>query len=331
MQESLARKHDIKTVYIEGDFKHHVAEVSKISKLYDALVLFQIGGNEIGRSIRHSNLIFVPMYDNTGLGDENLWGRLEDAKVLSFCHAMHENFIFRDIRSLYARYYPEIKKDSAARPKEGLLFWQRVKDINWNTLKLLIGNQCLEKINLHITPNIEAFARRPTSFEILKYHIEQTSWFENYADYLNLLSRMKYYVAPRITEGIGMSFLEAMSAGCIVIAADKPSMSEYIEHGKTGVLFDPVNPTMIDFEAMGDLSSSVLDSVSEGRRAWIEKEAEILDFIASDSPHRPKRSFARRLVSRSTRGLKAVLREAIRWLPYVIVDRWYRNLARVRL
>ena len=328
MQELLARKHDLKTVYLEGDFKYQAAEISRLSGQYDALVVWQFGGNEIGRSIRHRNLVFVPMYDNTGLGDEDLWERLDGVKVLSFCRAMHDNFVSRDINSLYAQYYPEIKPCGGARQGKGIFFWQRVREIDWNTLKLLIGNQKVERINLHFTPNLGALGARPTSLERLKYNIEQTSWFEDYADYLDLLSRMRYYLAPRITEGIGMSFLEAMSAGCTVIAADKPTMSEYIEQGKTGLLFDPFNPAMIDLEAYGDLTSNVLDSMSEGRRAWVEKENEIVDFIVSGNPRRWNKSFMKHFASRSRINLKSVLKVMIKLLPYIIVDRLYRNRAR---
>jgi glycosyltransferase involved in cell wall biosynthesis len=321
MQELLAKKHDVRTIYVKGDLKNESGAISRLSRDYDALVLWQIGGNEIARSIRHRNVIFIPMYDNTGLGDEDLWERLDNVKVLSFCRAMHENFVSHGIDSLYAQYYSEIKVNSVGRQKQGIFFWQRVKEINWNTLKLLIGNHKLERVTLHVTPNMVMFEDRPTSLETIQYNIEQTHWFEDYDEYLAVLSRSKYYVAPRITEGIGLSFLEAMSSGSTVLAADRPTMNEYIEHGKTGALFDPIHPAMIDFEAIGDLSSNVLDSVSAGRKAWIEKEDEIVDFIVSDTPHRGKKSFTKHLVSRSRRSLKSAFRAAVKLLPYIIVDK----------
>src|SRR6202012_2876394 len=37
-------------------------------------------------------------------------------------------------------------------------------------------------------------------------------------------------------EGVGITFLEAMARGCAVVAYDAPTMNEYIESGKTGVL-----------------------------------------------------------------------------------------------
>ncbi|MBN1440312.1 MAG: glycosyltransferase [Anaerolineales bacterium] len=43
--------------------------------------------------------------------------------------------------------------------------------------------------------------------------------------------------SPRGTsEGVGLTFLEALGRGCAVFAYDAPTMSEYIAHGENGFL-----------------------------------------------------------------------------------------------
>jgi glycosyltransferase involved in cell wall biosynthesis len=78
-----------------------------------------------------------------------------------------------------------------------------------------------------------------------------------------------------------MSFLEAMALGAVVIAANRPTMNEYITSGENGILFEPLVPSMIDFDKIGNISENAKDSIAEGRRKWDEKEEELLDFIAS--------------------------------------------------
>jgi len=56
--------------------------------------------------------------------------------------------------------------------------------------------------------------------------------------YLTLLKKSNIYIAPRKIEGIGISFLEAMSLGMVVIAYNNGTMNEYIKHNYNGYLFN---------------------------------------------------------------------------------------------
>lgn len=52
-------------------------------------------------------------------------------------------------------------------------------------------------------------------------------------------------VAPSENEGFSLATIEAMAAGCAVLAADVGGMAEIIKHNETGILFHPGNATEI--------------------------------------------------------------------------------------
>ena len=83
-----------------------------------------------------------------------------------------------------------------------------------------------------------------------------------------------FYIAPRVYEGIGMSFLEAMARGRCVVAADHPTMNEYIEHGKTGFLFQPDAITSLEYteEQIREIQRASRDYILNGYEHWrVEK------------------------------------------------------------
>ncbi len=59
------------------------------------------------------------------------------------------------------------------------------------------------------------------------------------------LSAFDIVVAASENEGFSLAVLEAMNAGCAVIAAEAGGMAELIAHNKTGILFQPGNAAML--------------------------------------------------------------------------------------
>jgi glycosyltransferase involved in cell wall biosynthesis len=80
-------------------------------------------------------------------------------------------------------------------------------------------------------------------------------------------------------EGIGLSFLDAMAQGMVVIAANDATMNEYISHGVNGYLFDIDVPKPIDFGDYGKVRDRSISDFAEGREEWLRSEPAIVDFI----------------------------------------------------
>ncbi|MBJ7244348.1 MAG: glycosyltransferase [Solirubrobacteraceae bacterium] len=69
----------------------------------------------------------------------------------------------------------------------------------------------------------------PHNVTIIEGSLSRSEWLEQ-------LSRAELFVAPRALEGVGVTALEAMARGAVVIALDAPTMNEYIDHEHTGML-----------------------------------------------------------------------------------------------
>jgi glycosyltransferase involved in cell wall biosynthesis len=57
------------------------------------------------------------------------------------------------------------------------------------------------------------------------------------------MARAYAYVSCSSTEGMSLALLEAMASGCLVLASNIPGNSAVIQHEKTGLLFDSLDPT----------------------------------------------------------------------------------------
>jgi glycosyltransferase involved in cell wall biosynthesis len=56
------------------------------------------------------------------------------------------------------------------------------------------------------------------------------------------MKSLDVFVLPSLLEGIPRCVMEAMVARIPVIASDIPGNRAIVEHGRTGLLFDPANP-----------------------------------------------------------------------------------------
>jgi len=76
-----------------------------------------------------------------------------------------------------------------------------------------------------------------------------------------------------------MSFLEAMSMGKAVVAADNPTMNEYITNNQTGYMFDKDNPKPINFSKSLKIRSNTYNYMKNGYINWEKEKNKIIKFI----------------------------------------------------
>lgn len=227
------------------------------------------------------NLIYVPMYDGFVFCREKM-KQLKNVKIINFCKFLHKQSIAFGFKSFYIKYYPEAQfKENEKRDK--LFYWQR-RDTSFSQIlkcfPTTINEIDCNKTILHsVTDGDNEPFIKPTDEEIKNYNIEITSWFENKSDLLDILDTTKYYIAPRKQEGIGLSFLDAMSRGCVIIAHNDHTMDEYIQNGKNGYIINFNKPERIKFRKYEQIKQNSIKSFEDGRKQYLEKLPELVKFI----------------------------------------------------
>ena len=258
------------------------------NKEYFAIIFWQLlpPFNYINR-FKCKNLIYVPMYDHSGLWSKSKWIFLRRFKIINFSKTLHEKHIKWGLNSISVRYFPHIEEFCEGNSDE-IFFWQRQTNFNFETLKKLMGDKVF-KVHIHkaLDPNQEFY--QPSKEDEEKYSITYSTWFDSKVQMWNVINQKAIYVAPRPLEGIGMSFLEAMSRGKAVIAIDAPTMNEYIENGKNGYLFDIKNLVPIDFLSIKEIQKNTFDFMKNGQEIWQNSINDIFDFI-EQKPKKPSLS-----------------------------------------
>ncbi len=253
-------------------------DLSFIDDSYLAVIFFQqVPAVNVLNSIKNDNLIFFPMFDSYSNLDPSYWKSLSKLKFVNFSKTLHDKLIKWDLDSMYIQYFPDVNEFIPGKENE-IFFWQRISNLNFSVLKKLLGKV---KFNIHIhkavDPGHEFFM--PEKEDIEYYNITFSDWFEKKSDFLELIKSKSIYFAPRLTEGIGQSFLEAMSMGKAVVAPDKPTMNEYITNNYNGYLYDFNNPQKINFRDVKKVQENAYKYMKEGNVTWNKEKIRIIDFI----------------------------------------------------
>lgn len=232
-------------------------------------------------------VVLVPMYDDTPL-DEVFWRKYKDFKVFCFSSTLERLLVSYGINAWGARYYPDPEAFTPIRGNNGLrgFFWPRTAAIGWRTVSGLIGGTAFDSMHLHWTPDVSG---DNLSFPFDEANergvrLEVSSWFQGAEEYRAILSKSTVFFASRVAEGIGMSFLEAMAMGLCVVAPRAPTMSEYIEDGVNGLLYDLDRPEPLDFSNVANLGQAARLSCQTGRTHWINSAPQIASFLEEPAP-----------------------------------------------
>lgn len=205
------------------------------------------------------------MYDGAPSRSEKIWKDYDgNVTIINFSSTLHSECIENDFNSKYIQFFQKPISFSSFGEEHGIFFWQRLTDINIYTICSLIGENNITHVHIHkaIDPSQHFVECR----NLLKNKISYSEWFEYESDMLNIIEKYALYISPRMYEGIGMSFIKAMSMGRCVIAVDHPTMNEYISHGETGLLFDlsHIHDIRINDFDIRKIQKNTLEYMTEG-------------------------------------------------------------------
>lgn len=253
-------------------------DLSFIDENYIGVIFFQLlPSKETIGNIKNDNIIYFPMYDQSGRAGLDYWYDCRSLKIINFSNTLHKKLKKWGFESMYVQYFPDLQEFIPGKGGE-VFFWQRLTKLAVTTIIELLRK---EKIKIHIHKAIDPDQKfiAPNKEDENKFQITYSDWFENREEMWNVIKKKGIYIAPREYEGIGMSFLEAMAMGKAVIAVNNPTMNEYIQHGKTGYLFDLDNPKEIDLSNIKEVQKNTHQYMQEGYENWSRDRKKIIDFI----------------------------------------------------
>ncbi len=112
-----------------------------------------------------------------------------------------------------------------------------------------------------------------------------------------------------------MSFLEPLAMGKCVIAHNAPTMNEYIQDGRNGILTDIRHPRQISATEISAAREGVRTAANDLHAKWRTDEQRILEFFDGLSSAHSLRSpwLLRSLVAYLLYWLEAMLMRAENW------------------
>lgn len=283
MIELLSREYDV-TIFnfdpYQDNIETHFNPLAGTA--FDVVILWQIAPDMaiIKRLINSENFIFFPMYDACYAAPDKFWYGYRDVKIISFSQTLYKQLQEKGLSVDYIQYFPKPAAKFLPGDNTSIFFWQRVSEINLQTIRRVLRNKSdLQKVHIHqaIDPGHKVSANDGNS----PYQIEYSTWYEQKEDMLKDINKSQMYMAPRIYEGIGMSFLEAMAMGRCVIAPDNPTMNEYIVHSETGFLYDFSEPQRIRLGNVREIQKNAYEYIKKGYQKWEKDKSKILDVIES--------------------------------------------------
>lgn len=190
--------------------------------------------------INESKIVLIPMYDACCTMTYREWYKYRNYRFICFCEKIYHILENLGIKSLSVKYVPRINHDHMDVRKYDILtafIWRRKESLNLTPLLNSMKKIGVKRVIIHNAPDY--MIDKNNHYEINDLEVITTKgWFNTHDEYLNIISKCNVYIAPRLYEGIGLSFLEAFGLGLCVVAPNQATMNEYIIHGKNGLIFN---------------------------------------------------------------------------------------------
>jgi hypothetical protein len=188
-----------------------------------------------------ARIVWIPMWDLARNFPPAWWNALpKTLRVVAFSDAVAERAQNAGLPTLHLRYAKDLSQFPAVdwQAERTLMYWNRTGLISPGALRRLC--ETLDVRHVFFRGKLDPYVPRTASYRLPrrfgKTNVQLMPDFMPREDYRALLSQTHIYIAPRAQEGVGMTFLEAMASGCMVVAANAPTMNEYIHHEQTGIL-----------------------------------------------------------------------------------------------
>jgi glycosyltransferase involved in cell wall biosynthesis len=263
----------------------HVNEEIFFKEQYSQIIFYQIlPYRHILKNKRIKKVIFITMYDSVDFNSitKNFYSNFNKIIFINFSKKIHNKLLNLGLQTHYFQYFPA-PQEKCFGDKNKLFFWQRRNEINLDLVEKLFANYPIN-IHLHQALDPHQLIYKPSEEQIKKFQLVSSSWFDSKEEFLLAIKDKALFIAPRLKEGIGMSFLEAMAMGKIVIANNNATMNEYIQHGVNGYLFDYKNPKPLIFDNLEKIHENAYKTIEEGYKKFQINKKDIINIINNKLP-----------------------------------------------
>ncbi|MDM0011088.1 hypothetical protein QTH87_01435 [Variovorax sp. J22P168] len=245
---------------------------------FDLYVVFQYDFLSIFLRAHGRRVVSVPMYDGSGEAHPAHWLLQKGALMLNFSEALHQTHENLSLDSIQRQYFPKPSSElTQSYDSKRVFFWERTPSsglsATWMAEQLKNWVTPPSHVHLHLSADpCEYSSIHPDNVaELFPQSIVTTStWFAKKSEFLDVFGKFNIFIASRPNEGIGFSFLEAMSHGMVIYGLDRPTLNEYIENGRTGYLLGHLHAGIHEpsAEEMHRVGSAARRKSELGRGAW---------------------------------------------------------------
>ena len=231
--------------------------------------------------LKNSKIVWAPMYDSLSNLDPNIMkicSFLPNLKILSFSKKINKFCIKNNLNYLYSRFFLKpIKNNNLLKKRLKILFWYRgqIKLQDW------IGHIDLKDIEyINYYQLIDPFYKKEsfTKKEIIKYKLKiiKGNYRSSKEKFIKLIKQSDVFVVPRKKEGIGMSFIEALSRAKYILTFNSSTMTDYVKNQKIGYLINKSDTSKIDMKYIKNYSDYRFKFGVKVYKEWLIKKKRIL-------------------------------------------------------
>ncbi len=253
------------------------------NRYFDIILLWQLMPEMsfLIENFAYEKLVLCPMYDQVANIDRisfDLFEPFAEGSFICFSKTLYDGLVERGYNSLYVQYFPKPLNDIVNfGSSNSVFFWNRRENLNINLVQKLTAGMNVKSIYIHKTLDPNQKFIEPDDTSAVNYFYSE--WFETKEQMYEVMDKSSIYIAPRILEGIGMSFLDAMARGRCVIAPNFPTMNEYIQDGVTGILYDYDNPTSLQKYDIKQIQKNTIEYIKNGYNKWQEDKINLVTWL----------------------------------------------------
>jgi len=186
-------------------------------------------------------LVWLPMWDSLWFRSSSWWAQLPGhLRIVAFSDAIAEKAVNMAATICKIKYFKNPEKYARIHDNASstLFYWNRTNLFSASSLCAICRYAGARKLILLNAPdpNYVPYNQQELVSICNCINVELHQQFISRPEYIRISREANIFLSPRLTEGVGMAFLEALARGAGVVAVDNPTMNEYIMNGVNGRL-----------------------------------------------------------------------------------------------